>query len=174
MTVEETIQRLDNTARELQEGFGTQMGFLANDAVAMIRDRITMQGINAENVPYATILTKTTHPHTDYTKGYKKFNMGLVKHRPTTKNTNKTNKYHGFVDFAFSGQMWKDITVIKAKSDLNKGLAVIGTTSPDSLAKLENNTNQRGKILDLSKEELEFLEDEYRDAVKLTFIKNGL
>jgi hypothetical protein len=174
MTIDETIQRLENTANELQNAFGTQMGVLANNAVAMIRDRITMTGINAEGIAYANILTQTARPHTDYTKSYKRFKMGLVKHKPTTKNTNKTNKYHGFVDFAFSGQMWKDITVIKAKSDLDKGIATIGTNSQDSLTKLESNTKQRGSILDLSKDEIDFLADELHDLVKLTFIKNGL
>lgn len=174
MTIDEAIRRLEATATELESGFGTQTGYLANNAVAMIRDRITMTGINADGTAYADILTQTAHPHLDYTKPYKKFKMGLVKHKPGTKNTNKSNKYHGFVDFAFSGMMWKDINVIRERSDLDKGKAVIGTSNPDSLKKLESNTKQRGKILDLSKEEIDFLKEEYRNAVKLIFIKNGL
>jgi len=67
----------------------------------------------------------------------------------------------GFVDFTFTGRMWGNVKLVSDRTELNSGVAVIKTTEELQKKKLEGNTERRGEILGLSKNEVERLSDVY-------------
>ena len=87
MTLDEYNSRIDGVIKDIQGGAHAQiMTELALDAIAMIKDRVIQTGYNAKGVQFSAIMTNTPKPHIDYTKQYKRFKSGEVKHRAKTKN----------------------------------------------------------------------------------------
>ena len=67
----------------------------------------------------------------------------------------------GFVDFVFTGRMWNNIKLVSNQAELNSGTAVIKPTEDLQKKKLAGNTERRGDILALSKNEEQRLADIY-------------
>jgi len=79
-----------------------------------------------------------------------------------------------FVDFSFSGRMWSNIKVVSNDVDHMKGRAKISTTSKEEEDKLSGNTERKGEILALSKEEIDDLSKYMENALVEVWHKNGL
>ena len=74
-----------------------------------------------------------------------------------------------FVDFTMSGRMWNNVKLVSDRAELNSGVAVIKATEDLQKKKLAGNTERRGEILGLSKEEEQRLSDIYE-----VWIEGGL
>lgn len=175
MTFDEYNNRINAVVEDILGGAHAQiMTELALDALAMIKNRVIQYGLNPEGVSYADVITNTPKPHKDYTPQYKRFKSGLVKHRKDTKNTNKSNKYRGFVDFSFSTRMWANIKLVSSQDQLRKGIAKLSCTTTVEQAKLNKNTEQRGVILALSDYEKENLLAIYDEKILDIWRRHGL
>lgn len=78
------------------------------------------------------------------------------------------------VDFAVSGDMWADISVISSESDHQRGIAIIGAKKESEKQKLSGNTERKGDILDLSDKEIIELEETWKLDMLKVFKENGL
>jgi hypothetical protein len=79
-----------------------------------------------------------------------------------------------WVDFSFSGDMWRDISIISDTSEHNSGVVRIGAKRAENDDKLEGNTKRKGEILKLSNEEITFLEDSFDVGLQQIFTQAGL
>jgi len=79
-----------------------------------------------------------------------------------------------FIDFSFSGQMWRNIKVYSSNTEHNQGIVRIGATTPLDQAKLAGNTEKKGPILKLSKEEIKTLSGIAKKELIQIFHNNGL
>lgn len=79
-----------------------------------------------------------------------------------------------WVDFSFSGEMWRDITIISNTSEHQAGVVKIGAKREDNNEKLEGNTKRKGEILKLSEEEITQLEQDFSVGLKQIFTQIGL
>jgi hypothetical protein len=150
MKSEEAIKMMNKVQTETVDEFGVMMLQVASTANTMIKARITEKGLNAEGAKFP-----------DYSPRYKKFRE--AKGRQTS-----------FVDFAFTGNMWSNVKVVSSDSEHKKGLARISTTTQDAEDKLSGNTEKKGTILDLNKEEINELSKQMEDALVEIWHKNGL
>ena len=80
----------------------------------------------------------------------------------------------GFVDFAFSGRMWANITLVSSESEHRKGVARITAPNEDEYKKLEGNTARRGAILDLNEKEMQEVADIIGVELDKIWKRNGL
>ena len=117
MTPVELSKRIDGVVKDLEGGAIEQiMVKLANDAIALIRQRVTQTGKNAEGIAFR-----------DYKPGYKNYKMAL-------------GRYKGYVDFQFTGRMWANIKLFSSPDQHRKGIAKIAATTVEDKEKLEWNT----------------------------------
>lgn len=169
MTPDEAISRLKAIINDL-EGGGLAPVLLAAavEATSMIRNRITETGRDAEGYlfdPYSTtpMLANCSSMSLDACKkvaGSKKKRSGLTWVTLERKNANGKRirvfelaggykefrelhgKQTGFVDFSFSGDMWKNIKVISGEAEHRAGIATISADNPEDLAKLKGNSDR--------------------------------
>jgi len=160
MTPEQRIASLENL--NLESEMGNAFIATCEDAVQMIKDRVQEFGVNAEGVNYR-----------DYTKQYKRFKQGLVKHRPATKNKNNSNKYKGYTDFSFTNRMWTSVGIVSSTAEANEGKVVISAkgTNRDILG---YNVDRFGQILDLSNVEIAELQEAYLQRITGAYKRAGL
>jgi hypothetical protein len=160
MTPEQRMASFDNL--NLESEMGNALIATCEDAVQMIKDRVQEFGVNAEGVNYR-----------DYTKQYKRFKQGLVKHRPETKNKNNSNKYKGYTDFSFTNRMWNSVSIVSSTAEANEGKVVISAkgTNRDILG---YNVDRFGQILDLSNVEVAELQESYVQRINEVFTRAGL
>jgi hypothetical protein len=160
MTPEQRMASWGNL--NLESEMGNAFIATCEDAVQMIKDRVQEFGVNAEGVNYR-----------DYTKQYKRFKQGLVKHRPETKNKNNSNKYKGYTDFSFTNRMWTSVGIVSSTAEANEGKVVISAkgTNRDILG---YNVDRFGQILDLSDIEIAELQDAYVQRINEVFTHAGL
>ncbi len=160
MTPEQRMASWGNL--NLESEMGNALIATCEDAVQMIKDRVQEFGVNAEGVNYR-----------DYTKQYKRFKQGLVKHRPETKNKNNSNKYKGYTDFSFTNRMWTSVGIVSSISEANEGKVTISAkgTNRDILG---YNVDRFGQILDLSDVEVAELQEAYVQRINEVFTRAGL
>lgn len=179
MTFEEYNQRMDQLVKDLPESHANLLIGIANTAAALIKRRIQTTGTDANGNKFRA-----------YSDWYQKYK--------TEKGKNK-----GFTDFSFTNRMWTNIQLIKDKSNgtvavitaqdkgskggnvsvpvrahERKGKKVAATTKnvyvPSNYEKLEKNTKSFGEILNLSKQEIEDLKEDYDKGILQIFRDHGL
>lgn len=198
MTPDEAISRLKAIINDL-EGGGLAPVLLtaAVEATSMIRNRVTETGYDAEGAlydPYSTtpMLANCSSMSVEACKkvaGSKEKRKGLQ--WVTLERRNANNKrirvfelaggyaefreLHGkqtsFVDFSFSGDMWKNIKVTSSDADHRNGIATISADNSVDLAKLQGNVDRRGEILALSPDELTEVNELVQDGVRQIIAK---
>lgn len=151
ITILEYNRRLQGVINDLQSGaHGQVMIKVAEDAIAMIRQRVQEKGLNPEGAKYK-----------DYSPGYKAYKI-------------KEKKYRGFVDFTFEGRMFNNIKLVSPRDELDQGIAVIKATTSEDSEKLAKNTLTRGDILAVSEQEEKQLLADYEQGILNIFRKNQL
>ncbi len=151
MTIEEYNTRIEGVISDLRGGAHAEvMAQVAQEALTMMRQRVTETGMDAEGRPYK-----------DYSESYKEYKK-------------QEGKYKGFVDFSFTNRMWSNIKLTSPQDELRLGTARIKATTPFEQEKLRKNTASRGNILDLTDDEKELLKESYRDEILEIFKRNGL
>ena len=159
---------------------GSIMIKMANEALILNRQRVQEKGQNADGSAYKPYSTKpmlagrtgmTTSAYSSIAgskdkrsglnwatvKGHKLFEIpgGYKQFRELH------GRQTGFVDFVFTGRMWNNIKLVSSQAELNSGTAVIKPTEDLQKKKLAGNTERRGDILALSKNEEQRLADIY-------------
>lgn len=197
MKVELAVKKFERFAQDLsQNGLAYAMLRAAESSRAMIFHRVTETGTDAEGkqyTPYSTkpmltncsaLLMKTC----DQLAGSKEKRREL--HWVTLQRVNRAGKrirvfeleggykqfrdlqgrQTGFVDFSFTGDMWKSIQVTTGMDEARKGHAVITANNDKDMAKLVGNTERRTDILALSESEIntisEIFEEEIMDMLR--------
>jgi hypothetical protein len=196
MTVEELNKRFDNIITEATTNAGTQMVQIGTDALAMIQRRIMGGGKNAEGSQYPPYSTKPMlsgcSGFLDKSKCPAKTKGGRKDLKWATIQRNGNN-YHlfeipggynefrrlnglqsSFVDFAFSGRMWKNITIVSDSTEHNNGVVRISAKSEEDMKKLEGNTKRKGDILKLSQSEIKDLATMHVKNIVQIIHTNGL
>jgi hypothetical protein len=195
MTFEDYNKRLGGVIKDLETGkHGEIMVAMALNALTMIAKRVTEKGVNAEGQKYKPYSTK---PILTGRKAFVKksaFDSLLSSRKKRSEADWRTVKGHhllvlsggykqfrelqgrqtAFVDFTFTGGMWKDINVVSKTSDHEKGIAIIGARNAKYKDILSGNTKRKGDILDLSHQEIEKLKESYNLNVLKIFRNNGL
>jgi hypothetical protein len=159
MNVDQAIQRFIKVGKDFTEfdKIMPKIGFSAN---AMICKRVNETGYNAQGEPFR-----------DYTPKYKAYKT-------------KKGYYRGFVDLYWSGRLWSNIKnpVVKSTdADHKEGVVIIGATGDEYrkiLAGLTDGNGKglkgRGDILDLNKEEIDFIQEMTDKWVSEVINANGL
>lgn len=179
MTPEEVYDNLDQLMQNIAKLSGNILVGVGNVATSMIKERIQTTGTTAEGGRYRA-----------YEDWYQKYK--------TAKGKNK-----GFTDFSFTNRMWNNIDVILDRSDdkmvvitakdkgqkgitetipvkayTRKGKKIPASTKqvykPSNYEKLEKNTKSFGEILNLSKQEIEVVAQEYDNGIKDIIQLSGL
>jgi hypothetical protein len=159
MNIDTAVQRFIKVGKDFTE-FDKIMPKIGLSANEMIYRRIYQTGRNALNEPFR-----------DYTDKYKK------------KKT-KAGHYRGFVDLTYSGSLWSNITLPAVKSteaDHKAGVVIIGASGDEYRKILTGLTDgngrglqARGDILDLSKEEVNVIQQMTDKWVEEIINANGL
>ena len=199
MTFDEYNIKLENVMHSLSSNpNGEIMLKIGEDALVMIRQRILTSGINAEGAKYAPYSNK---PMLSGCKNFiqaadceklvgskdKRRNLKWATIQRNGKNyrlfyipggykqfRELQGRQTGFVDFSFSGDMWRDITIVSNTSEHNAGKVKIGAKREENDEKLAGNTKRRGDILKLSTEEIDDLSKTYELELIQIFSNNGL
>lgn len=179
MTPEEVNDNLDKLMQNITKLSGDVLVGVGSVATSMIKERIQTSGTNAEGGKYRA-----------YEAWYQKYK--------SDKGKNK-----GFTDFSFTNRMWNNIDVILNRSDDNvvvitakdkgqkgitetipvkahtrKGKKIPASTKqvykPSNYEKLEKNTKSFGEILNLSKQEIEVVAQEYDNGIQDIIQLSGL
>lgn len=79
-----------------------------------------------------------------------------------------------YVDFDFTGDMWKGISLKINRNELNKGIVRIGAINPESEKKLTGNTKRRTDILKLNQTEINELSNKFENKLQELINKSGL
>jgi hypothetical protein len=195
MTFPEYNKRLDGVIKDLQTGaHGAVMVDMALNALTLIKKRVQEKGVNADGGKYKPYSTKpmlvggksfiqksaasALLGSKDKRKGLKWRTVNGHKLAILDGGYKQFREMQGrqtsFVDFTFTGKMWKDINVISKPSDHQRGLAIIGARNEKYKDVLSGNTKRRGDILDLSHQEIEQLKESYNIGVLKIFRQNGL
>lgn len=119
---------------------------VANDATAMIADRVQRQGLNAQGSTFGT---------------YSPFTQKIKQ------QTGRTRPPYPNINFTQTAQMWKSIKpIIKASGGQVTSIEIDSTDSTNQ-AKLEKNVRRFGPILQLSDKEIQMIRQtilmRYRD-----------
>ena len=80
----------------------------------------------------------------------------------------------GFVDFSFTNDMWNNIQVVSSSGEHQNGVAVIAAKKESEKKKLAGNTERKGDILKLSKDEIDTISRIYDAHVGKLIQKHGL
>lgn len=195
ITFLELSKELQGFASDLSgEEHGNIMVKLANDALALVKQRVqeTGKGVDGESFkPYSTKPTLIGRK-TFIQQGAANSLLGSKEKRKKldwrTVDGHKLAILEGgykkireiqgrqtaFVDFTLTGRMFGNIKLISDRSELNSGIAVIKATEDIQQKKLEGNTEKRGEILGLSKKEESQLADHYGVWIEGLLKKRGL
>jgi hypothetical protein len=195
ITLIELSEQLNHFANDLTGAEqGVLMLQLGNDALALVKQRVTETGVNPEGEKYDPYSTKPM------LIGAKSFVqqaaanslLGSKEKRKKlewrTLNGNRLAILDGgykklrdlqgrqtaFVDFVVTGRLWDNIKLISNQDELNSGVAVIKATQELEKKKLSGLTERKGEILALSKKEETQLTGYYSAWVEKLLKKNGL
>jgi hypothetical protein len=201
ITFLELSKELQGFANDLSgEERGVIMIKLASDALALLKRRVQEKGEDPNGNKYRPYSTKPTligrktfveQKVADQLLGSKdkrkKLDWVKVKGHNLAilpggykKIRDLQGRQTGFVDFTFTGRMLGnakmtgDIKLISDRSELNSGVARIAPTQEIEKKKLSGNTERRGEILGLSKQEETILAGEYETWVGNLLRKRGL
>ena len=197
MTGEDTIRNFKYAEQLMTAGMAVIMIKLAEDATAMIKNRIINSGRDAQGqlypaystTPMLTNCSALTNSACKQKTGSKKKRKELewVTIKKGGKNVRlfelpggykEFRELHGrqtgFVDFAFSGRMWDSVQVVSSAAEHQKGQARISALSAEQMKKLEGHTERKGVLLDLSDEEVAILQEQVTNWVSDLVKKSGL
>lgn len=161
-TLDAIIARLDSMLLVTQTQIEREMERTALDAVAIVTQRITETGKDAEG--------RAFKPYTPRYEQYKRGAVGTAKRegaerreaRKTAKATAEkpVGRYRGFVDFTLSGRMLSNaglqdgaIGITQKSSTLDRVRVVVAGRTEETRAKMEGNDNSRPGWFRLSREE---------------------
>jgi hypothetical protein len=195
MTIEELNIKLGNVIADLQgQPYGNVMVQVASDALFLVKDRVINRGTNPDNEkmePYSTsemYVSKSQLSTAAYQKiAGTKTKRAQLQWIVTDEGVLKMILPYGYkqfrdihgrqtrhVDYTFSGRMWNNIKLLKDRSDLNGGVAVIGATTRDDRMKVMTQIELRGVFLRPTKQDTEQLRDTFSKGISNIFKKNGL
>jgi hypothetical protein len=149
MTGEEYISRLRNVTDLIQSEHPAIMQKMGLNALSLIKRRISTTGTNAEGQLF--------RPYSKTYLAYKK-------------EQGKLNTLGDFVDFSFTGRMWRNTTLVAS----GQNTVTIGPKADENMEKMRKNVKSRGPIMQLSEKELSQIKDSYRDEIMKLFTKAGL
>jgi hypothetical protein len=195
VTFQEYDKKLNGVIKDLETGaHGQVMVEMALNALTLIKQRVQTKGVDSGGSKYKPYSTKPmlVGGKSFIQKSAASALLGSKKKRKDlewrTVNGHKLALLPGgykqfrdmqgrqtsFVDFTFTGGMWKDINVVSKTTDHQKGLAIIGARNAKYKDVLAGNTKRKGDILDLSHQEIEQLKTSYNLGVLKIFRNNGL
>jgi len=198
MDLNEYNNRLESVIRDIQGGaHANVMIKVANDAIALIIKRVTQTGKKADGSSYKPYSKEPmwTNRSAMTDSAYQKVAGSKKKRKElrwiTVKRNNKNIKLFeldkgykefrelhgrqtGFTDFVFKGDMMSNVALTMDQQQLQNGVAVIKPQSDEQYKKMEGNVQKRGKILDLSPEEIKILSNIYNNGILQIFRDNGL
>lgn len=194
MTIEELNIKLSNVIADLQgQPYGNVMVQVASDALYLIKDRVINRGQDPDDKklrPYSTRPMLTSKGRMS-NAAYNKIAGSAQKRKQLTwvvKNgatffvlpfgSKQFRELHGrqtqHVDYTFSGRMWNNIKLLKDRSDIVGGVAVIGATTPEDRNKISNLISLRGIFLRPSNSDIAILQKTFSTGIENIFKKNGL
>jgi hypothetical protein len=201
ITFLELSKELQGFANDMSgEEHGNIMVKLANDALALVKQRVqeTGKGVNGESFrPYSTkpiLIGRKSFVQQEVADNQlgskeKRAKLDWVTHDGHKlavlpggykKIRDLQGRQTGFVDFTFTGRMLGnakmqgDVKLVSDRSELNSGIARIAPTQELEKKKLAGNTERRGEILGLSKKEEEQLAGYYEIWVSNLLRRRGL
>jgi Tfp pilus assembly protein PilW len=194
MDINEYNKRLQGVIDDLKSGaHANLMVQVANDALTMIKDRIINEGKDSTNkkmagystTPILTNRSAMTMSAYNQVAGSKEKRAKLdwvVTDNVTLfvlpRGYKQFRELHGrqtsHVDYTFTGRMWSNIQLRTEKSDLMGGVAVIGAGTDADKKKLTGLANKRGKVLDLTEQEVKDVQKAYDNGILQIFRKNKL
>ena len=199
MTFDELYNPLNAIIRDIKSNaMGNMMVQIGVTATTMIRNRIIETGETADGgkfPPYSTgkngkgmlsgcknfIQKESCENYIKTDPKWVMVDRGMPNMRPLFvipggyKQFRELNqRQSGFVDFSFTQQMWRNIKVYSSNTEHNQGIVRIGATTPLDQAKLAGNTEKKGPILKLSKEEIKTLSGIAKKELIQIFHNNGL
>lgn len=198
MTLPELNNKFDKVIDDMQSTpMGNIMVQIGSDALVTIRDRIINTGVDAEGQKYAPYSTRSMLSGCKNMLGSscekligskpKRKEQKWVTIQRGGKNVHLfeipggykqfreiSGRQTGFVDFSFSGQMWRNIKVVSNNSEHNQGIARIAATTPLANDILAGNTSRRTDILKLSRSEISELSMRFNIGIVQIFHNNGL
>ena len=196
MTIQELHTKFDKIINAIQGNeMGNIMATIGEEALTIIRERIFKTGIDAEGQKYKAYSTK---PMLAGCKGFLDQAKCPAKTKTSRKELKWITiqrggkNYHlyqipggykefrdmnlgfghsSYVDFFFSGRMWKSIKLSKDRGELNNGIATIKSTSPEEQVILNANADRRTSILKLSNSELKKITELFTNRVSILINK---
>ena len=154
-TLETVIARLDVLIADAQAQIARETERTALDAVAIITQRVSETGKDAEG--------RAFKPYTTRYEQYKRGAVGTAKRDGAAKReARKTAKasadkpvgrYRGFVDFTLSGRMLANIGITEKRTSGDRSVVVVAGRSEETRGKMEGNDTHRPGWFRLSREE---------------------
>jgi len=197
MTLKEYNERLEKVLRDTETRLGNTMVKLGSEALTLVRQRVQETGKNAEGQRYpnyssdpmltnCSAMTTSACSRIAGSKNKRK-ELQWVTLKRSGKNIKlfelkqgykQFRELHGrrtdFVDFTFTGKMWGNMHILSSKSDHDNGTVIVGPTTEEEMNKLKGNVNRRGQILDLSRDEITQLSNDFKIDIVKIFKDNGL
>ena len=194
MTLEEVTERMANVIADLQgEPYGNVMVQVASDALYLIKDRVINRGEdpNEKKLRGYSVNPMLTSKSQMTLSAYNKIAGSRQKKAALTWVVKDGRTFfvlpfgyrqfrdlHGrqtrHVDYTFSGRMWNNIKLQRDRSNPNAGMVIVGASTPEERAKIENLIGLRGVFLRPSKPDIEVLKQTFSTGVMNIFKKNGL
>lgn len=166
---------------------------LASEALALNKQRVQQQGKDSEGNPYTPYSTKPMLSGSKNMTTSAFSSIAGSKSKRSELDWRTVNgkrlfvipggykqfrelhgRQSGFVDFTLSGRMWNSVKLVSDRAELNSGVAVIKATEELQKKKLAGNTERRGEILGLSRQEEQRLNDLYEVWVESALRKYKL
>jgi hypothetical protein len=168
MTLQEAIQRTEETRYALRDKLPQIYMVAGMDALAFIRNRVIERGINDDDQAFSPYSDKELPAFFHYGRGYGSQVEAAVK-ALDKENGNKgvsykkvreiANRRTDIKNFSFTQAMWNNISVRPIVRAGNT-VIVIGPTNPDQIKKLEYvGIREKRQILRLTKDEQTFVFD---------------
>ena len=159
LNIAQLIERYNGLIDELEAAWPNIVAKAAQDALALIEERITTTGTG----PNGAALKP-------YTKPYKKLKENPGKYKRGKDLGLASTRFTGVTDYTLTGLFWKDIKVLQIESVDNNVLATIGAETSGNVKIMESLTKRDGFPLRMSEMEKEIVSENTNNEV-ITIIR---
>lgn len=152
MDLDGLIKGLDRTIAEAKTIVEEEMEVIALAAQLTITQRITETGKDSEGNPFE-----------GYTEAYQR-----RKENPPA-SAGAKNRYRGFVDFQFSGQMFNSIGIVERRDEGGQFVVTLAGRDAHTQDKMDGNNTKRTNWFSLQKSEIKILVAESKERITEKF-----
>lgn len=149
LNIDQFVKSLEGLFKEVAQEFPDMVQTAATTAKALLKNRITNEGLTAEAVAFPV-----------YSEGYKKFKE-------------KEGKYTGKTNLTFTGRMLNSLKIVETGHGKDGYFATVGASGQDNIDKLNFNEEHYHNVLGLTKKEQNNLAKDMDADIQKVIDKKG-